>query len=196
MSRAPKNAQSGAEVRDKILATAEDLFHKHGTRAVGVDLIVKEAGVAKASLYRHFATKDDLVIAYLERVDRDFWEGWEKVTEPHSIDPKAQLDALFEWVGNTVSQPDYRGCPQIYVAGEFRDPDHPARKFSQKHERDVRRRLKVIVDRLGTRSADELAGQLAVLLNGAFVSAPIYGLDEAVVLLRRAADALISGHLI
>ena len=65
----------GADVRERILETASALFYKQGVRAVGVDLVVEKAGVAKTSLYRHFGTKDDLVAAFLEREDQDFWGG-------------------------------------------------------------------------------------------------------------------------
>ena len=74
MSRAMNTGHSRTEVRDKILATAADLFYKQGIRAVGVDLVVEKAGVAKTSLYRHFGTKDDLVVAFLQLMDQDFWK--------------------------------------------------------------------------------------------------------------------------
>src|ERR1700739_3814918 len=106
------SSQSGADVRDKILDTASDLFYTRGVRAVGVDLVVEKAGVAKTSLYRHFGTKDDLVAAFLEREDRCFWETWDPVASQFAEDPKGELDAQLEWIGLRAGQPDYRGCPQ------------------------------------------------------------------------------------
>lgn len=79
------------EVRQRILQTASDLFYQQGVRAVGVDLIVEKAEVAKTSLYRHFRTKDDLVAAFLEREDKDFWGIWDKVARMHVGDPKGEL---------------------------------------------------------------------------------------------------------
>ncbi len=67
-----------ADVRERILGTASQLFYQEGTRAVGVDLIVARSGVAKTSLYRHFPTKDDLIEAFLRREDEDFWEHWDR----------------------------------------------------------------------------------------------------------------------
>src|SRR5438445_9202467 len=112
MSRDMNTGHSGTEVRNKILATAADLFYKQGVRAVGVDLIVEKAGVAKTSLYRHFATKDDLVAAFLERADQEFWAQWDHVAKHHADDAKAELNAHLVWIGERAGCPTYRGCPQ------------------------------------------------------------------------------------
>jgi AcrR family transcriptional regulator len=187
-------AQGSAEVRDRILETASALFYRRGVRAVGVDLVVEEAGVAKTSLYRHFGTKDDLVAAFLAREDADFWSTWDRVVEKHKHDAKAELDAHLEWIGERVGRPNYRGCPQINVAAEFPEPDHPARKVAADHKREMRRRLKGIAERLGADRPDELAGQLSLLINGAFVSSQILEPDEAISLLRQIARALIAAN--
>jgi AcrR family transcriptional regulator len=180
-------------VREKILETASTLFYQRSVRAVGVDLVVEEAGVAKTSLYRHFGTKDDLVAAFLAREDRDFWGTWDRVAGRHNDDARAELDAHLEWIGERVGRPNYRGCPQINVAAEFPEADHPARKVAAAHKREMRHRLKGIAERLGVRRPDELAGQLALLINGAFVSSQVLEPGEATSLLRHAADALIAG---
>src|SRR6266446_1417914 len=194
-SAANHGGHGGTDVRDKILETASDLFYKQGIRAVGVDLVVEKAGVAKTSLYRHFGTKDDLVAAFLERADLDFWSEWDRVTEQHADNARAELDAQLDWIGERAGQPDYRGCPQINVAAEFPEVDHPARKLATAHKRELRRRLKVIAERLHCADPDALAGQLAVLINGAFVSTPLYEPGEATMLLQRAADALIAANV-
>lgn len=184
-----------ADVREKILTTACDLFYKHGIRAVGVDLVVEKAGVAKTSLYRHFNTKDDLVVAFLDSMDREFWKDWDAVTAKHSSDAKAELYAQLKWIGERSGDPGYRGCPQINIAAEFPDIDHPARKLAKNHKLDLRKRLKVIAERLNCERPDELAGQLAMLINGAFVSTPMYSKPaEAVKMLRLSADALLTAH--
>ena len=179
------------DVRDRILDTASALFYQRGVRAVGVDLVVEEAGVAKTSLYRHFRTKDDLIAAFLEREDQDFWGTWDSVAQKHRDDPSAELDAHLDWIGERVGRPNYRGCPQINVSAEFPESDHPARKVAAAHKREMRRRLKGIAERLAVRHPDELAGQLAVVINGAFVSSQLLEPGEATPLLRRMAHALI-----
>src|SRR5438128_2669340 len=193
-SAANHGGHGGTKVRDKILATASELFYKQGIRAVGVDLVVEKAGVAKTSLYRHFRTKDDLVVAFLQLMDQDFWKTWDTVTEQHADNARAELDAQLDWIGERAGQPDYRGCPQINVVAEFPDADHPARKVAKAHKRELRRRLKGIAERLNSTAPDELAGQLVVLVNGAFVSTQIFEPGEAAPLLRRAAEALIAAN--
>ena len=189
---------NSAEVRDRILRTASTLFYQRGVRAVGVDLVVEEAGVAKTSLYRHFRTKDDLIAAFLQREDEDFWNCWNSVTELHKTgpvaktDPAAELEAHLDWIGERVGRPNYRGCPQLNVAAEFPDSDHPARRAASAHKQELRRRLKGIAERLGVKRPDELAGQLSLLINGAFVSLQVLSPGEAGPLLRATARALIA----
>jgi AcrR family transcriptional regulator len=185
------DAPGHAEVRERILDTACTLFYQRGVRAVGVDLVVEKAGVAKTSLYRHFGTKDDLIAAFLVREDADFWATWDRVAGQHSDDAAAELDAHLEWIGERVGRPNYRGCPQINVAAEFPDIDHPARKVAAEHKHQMRQRLKAIAERLGLARADELAGQLSLLINGAFVSSQIFEPGEATPLLHRMSHTLI-----
>lgn len=186
------NGHDTGDLREKILETASTLFYRRGVRAVGVDLVVAEAGVAKTSLYRHFRTKDDLVAAFLAREDEDFWGTWDRVADTHKDDARAELDAHLEWIGERVGRPNYRGCPQINVAAEFPEADHPARKVAAAHKLELRHRLKGIAERLGIGRPDELAGQLALLINGAFVSSQMLETGEAIPLLRQAAHALLA----
>ncbi len=179
------------EVRERILQTASELFYREGARAVGVDLIVERAGVAKTSLYRHFRTKDDLIGAFLEREDAEFWEQWDLVAARHRSDARAELDAHMHWIGTRLARKNYRGCPQLNVAAEFPEPDHPARVVALSHKQALRRRLKGIADRLGARHPDDLAAQLLLLVNGAFVSSHVIAADEAVPVLLAASHALI-----
>jgi AcrR family transcriptional regulator len=183
--------KSAPDVRERILATAAALFYRRGVRAVGVDLVVEEAGVAKTSLYRHFRTKDDLVAAFLAREDEDFWSMWDQVADRHQEDPAGELTAHLEWIGERISRPNYRGCPQLNVAAEFPDHDHPARRVASAHKRELRRRFKGIAERLGVGRPDELAAQLSLLINGAFVSSQVLSADEATPLLRTTAQTLV-----
>src|ERR1700758_4661940 len=137
-SAAVSEASTHAEVRERILQTACALFYQQGVRAVGVDLVVEKAGVAKTSLYRHFGTKDDLIAAFLKREDRDFWGTWDRVASQHPLDAAAELDAHLDWIGERAGRLNYRGCPQINVAAEFPEVDHPARKVAAAHKREMR----------------------------------------------------------
>lgn len=180
------------EVRERILRTASELFYREGARAVGVDLVVERAGVAKTSLYRYFRTKDDLIAAFLEREDREFWAKWDDVARAHQSDAHAELDAHMQWIGQRIGRKNYRGCPQLNMAAEFPEADHPARVVAASHKEELRRRLKGIAERLRARRPDELAAQLLLLVNGAFVSSQAISADEAVPVLVAAAHALVT----
>jgi AcrR family transcriptional regulator len=189
-----KTEADSEDVAQRILKIASELFYRQGVRAVGVDLIVERSGVAKTSLYRHFRTKDDLVAAYLAREDKEFWEQWDAVAARHRANPEAELKALFKWIGERVSRPSYRGCPQINTAVEFPEPDHVARAVAISHKKELRCRLAELAKRMGLNRADELAVQLALLIDGAFVSGDALAKEGATVLLLKSAQALIAPH--
>lgn len=193
-SRPPGTAPGNAadEVRERILRTASDLFYREGARAVGVDLVVERAGVAKTSLYRHFRTKDDLIAAFLEREDDAFWQQWESVAAQHRSDAAAELDAQMRWIAQRMARPNYRGCPQLNMAAEFPDADHPARRIASAHKVQLRRRLHDIAERLEVRDPQALAGQLLILVNGAFVSSQAIAPDESERVLLAASRALVA----
>jgi AcrR family transcriptional regulator len=181
-----------SEVRGRILDTASALFYQRGVRAVGVDLVVQEAAVAKTSLYRYFPTKDDLIVAFLEREDFEFWAQWDRVAAQHVDEPAQELDAHMRWIGERLARSNYRGCPQINVAAEFAEQDHPARLVSQRHMLAMRSRLMEIGERLNVPRPKQLAAQLAVLVNGAFVSSGLLSPEEATGVLRGAVKALVA----
>jgi AcrR family transcriptional regulator len=191
----PAQRESAAEapdVRQRILDTASALFYGRGVRAVGVDLVVSESGVAKTSLYRHFRTKDDLVVAFLEREDVEFWAQWDEVAARHADDPAGEIEAHMRWIGKRLARANYRGCPQINVAAEFAEADHPAREVARRHMQAMRKRLAELARRLGAARPNDLAAQLGVLVNGAFVSASMLTPDEAPRVLLASARALLA----
>jgi AcrR family transcriptional regulator len=179
------------DVRQRILDTASTLFYERGVRAVGVDLVVDESGVAKTSLYRHFRTKDDLIVAFLEREDVEFWGQWDAVAARHADDPAGEIEAHMRWIGKRLARANYRGCPQINVAAEFAEVDHPAREVSKRHMQALRARLAVLARQLGAARPHDLAAQLGLLINGAFVSASMLAPDEATRVLLASARALL-----
>lgn len=192
--RSPRTAaEPTPDVRERILDTASTLFYQRGVRAVGVDLVVQEAAVAKTSLYRHFPTKDDLIVAFLEREDLEFWAVWDGVAKQHPDDPVGELDAHMRWISERLARSNYRGCPQINVAAEFAEEDHPARQVSKRHMQALRSRLYGIGKRLRAPRPDQLAAQLAVLINGAFVSSGLLSPEETTDVLLGSLKALLAG---
>ena len=170
--------------RERILATASELFYQEGIRAIGVDTIVERSGVSKTSLYRLFDSKDALIAAFAAEKDRSFWAWWTQIEEQHADDPRALLDALLSEIARRIGQSAYRGCPFLNLATEFPEQDHPGRITVQANKAELQARLAAIVARLGTPDPDRVAAQIALLINGALVTG----------LIRRPAD--LEGDLI
>ena len=156
--------------RETILQAASALFYREGVRAVGMDLIVERSGIAKTTIYRHFPTKDALVAAFLEREDCEFWQQWDDVVSSHAEAPREALFALCDWIGARVSRDNYRGCPQINVAAEFADLEHPARRVAHRHKTEMVERLTALCRRHDASTAGLRAQQIGLLFDGAFMS--------------------------
>jgi AcrR family transcriptional regulator len=160
--------------RDRILATARGLFRKHGLRGVGVDAIVEAADTNKMTLYRHFGSKDDLVVACLRQVAEEANGVWQRLETDHPGDAMAQLRAWLRQ-GGMCGGSDGRGCSIANAAIELTDSDHPAREFIAGFKRDQRDRLARVCREAGIVAADMLADTLSLMLEGARVSRQIMG---------------------
>src|ERR1700677_2301996 len=114
--------------RARILAAAGELFYRHGIRAVGVDSIAEAAGTNKMTLYRHFASKDDLVAEYLRQAAKAADSCWEEYGRAHAGDAVAQLRAWLTDMAGHLAEPGERGCALVNAAIELAEKDHPARR--------------------------------------------------------------------
>ena len=126
--------------RDRVLRVAGELFYEHGFHAVGIDLIIERAGVAKATLYRHFPTKDDLIAAYLDDANQRFWSWLDGAIDPE-LPPADTLARLFDAVATLATSPVCLGCTFQVTAAEFPDPSHPGHTVALAHKHAVRERL-------------------------------------------------------
>ena len=162
------NKTEGMLARDKVFAVAADLFYRKGIHAVGVEEIVKSAGVAKISLYRNFASKDDLVVAYLEDRSSTFLRQWDEAFDRYNDDPRAQLRAIMTYVATRTTEDGYRGCPFINFCAEFPDPAHPGREVSQATMRSLRERFLRLAKALQVPEPKRLADGLLLLMEGAY----------------------------
>jgi AcrR family transcriptional regulator len=162
--------------RERIIGTARDLFRKHGIRGIGVDAIADVAGTNKMTLYRHFGSKDDLVVACLREVAREAEAIWNGFEAAYPGDPLAQLHA---WVrcGAECAVGDGRGCDMVNAAVELADSDHPARCVIETFKTAQRDRLARLCREAGIAKADLLADTLSLLLEGARVSRQSAGIE-------------------
>jgi AcrR family transcriptional regulator len=166
--RKAKDAPEKKLARDRVFEVAADLFYRKGIRAVGVETIVKQAGVAKISLYRHFPSKDDLIVAYLENRNAVFWRYWDEAFNQYEDDPRAQLNAVMTYLAQRTTQPGYRGCPFINYSAEFPEPSHPGHRVAEANKREMRRRFTEIAGALGAHQPKQLADGLLLLVEGAY----------------------------
>ena len=156
--------------RERILATANELFYREGVRAIGVDTVVERSGVSKTTLYRLFESKDALIAAFAAERDRLNWEWWDRIEEQHDDDPHALLEALLSEIARRIGGPAYRGCPFLNLATEFPDDNHPGRVAARANKEELRARLATVVAKLGIADPDRVASQIAMLINGAYVT--------------------------
>jgi AcrR family transcriptional regulator len=161
--------------RDKVFAVAADLFYRKGVRAVGVEAIVRQAGVAKISLYRSFPSKDDLVVAYLEDRNAAFWRQWDEDFARYKEDPRAQLTAIMRYLAHRTTQKGYRGCPFINYCAEFPEPPHPGRAVAEANKYEMRRRFVLIAEAMDAPQPKRLADGLMLLVDGAYAISQTLG---------------------
>ncbi|MGE5147534.1 MAG: TetR/AcrR family transcriptional regulator [Candidatus Eiseniibacteriota bacterium] len=180
---------------DKIRRTARELFYREGIRAVGVDEIVARAGVTKPSLYRSFSSKDALAASYLSDYEGEFWRRFDSAVAAHPGDPRAQLSAFFSKLSGRATRKGYRGCGLTNAAVEYPEPGHPARQVAEAHKRELRRRLTAMAEEMGAAAPEVLADGLLLLLEGAYVSAQLFGPDGPARSVAIAADRLIAASL-
>jgi AcrR family transcriptional regulator len=188
---AGRRAQDNA--RERILQAAACLFYQDGIHAVGVDRIIAESGVAKMTLYRHFSSKDDLVVAYLERANRSFWDWLDKEMAA-AADPRAKLLRAFRALGRQAASPTCMGCGFQGAVAEFPDPAHPAHQVALDHKRQVLERFAALGREAHLRSPDALAAQLLLLMDGAFVAARVFGPKNPAARVAEGAKAIIEAH--
>ncbi len=126
---AQKGAPRQGSVAERILTTADELFYREGVRAVGIQRVIEEAGIAKASLYAHYASKDDLVAACMERRGAgDPRRDRRRARRGAPTIRARKLLALFDFQRQAVSDPDFHGCPVQKTHTEITEPDHPAKR--------------------------------------------------------------------
>lgn len=187
--------QSKRPARDVILETAADLFFREGFRAVGVDTIIERSGVAKMTLYRHFPSKDDLIVAYLRDTNDKFWAWFEDATAAYEGQPRDQLVAFFRALEGLVTAPQCYGCPFLNAVVDFPDHSHPGHQVSIEHKQAVRARFRQLAEQAGAHKPDHLGDHLFLLMDGAFMSVRMFGIDNPASRVSAAAESLIAAHL-
>jgi AcrR family transcriptional regulator len=171
MAGSLQSASRVRPVRERILETSYELFSQRGIRAVGVDELIERAGVAKASLYRHFPSKDDLVVAFLERREQHWTNGWvEKEARRRASSPEKQLLAIFDAFDEWFHREDFEACSFINVMLEL-GPRHPAGSASVRHLENIRSIVRGLAEEAGLRDPGSFAHSWHILMKGSIIAA-------------------------
>jgi AcrR family transcriptional regulator len=176
-----KDRRTDGDAYQRILSTARDLFYRQGYRATGINEIIEKSGVAKATFYANFPSKDDLALAYIktmnEREGREVSEGLEKYAGPYE-----KLLGLLEWSIDWSKERDYRGCAYLNISSEVPDHEHPVRQESKGHYRTLRVVIGGLMKELKAkrgaawkdRDPDKLADDFMLIFAGALAMSQIY----------------------
>ncbi|WP_243745110.1 TetR/AcrR family transcriptional regulator [Streptomyces hainanensis] len=159
-----------APVRERLIEAADELFYAHGMRAVSADRIIERVGTTKVTFYRHFRTKDDLVVTYLERRATLTREGVDAVIARADGDVDAALRLLSEGIGAMACAPGFRGCPFINAAAEYADAESPVRRVVDEHRAWWKEMFERLVAPLGLPAPSAVADDLMTLRDGAMVA--------------------------
>ncbi len=164
---------SQSERREHLIDTAIALFAERGYHATGIDTILAKAGVSKKTLYRHFRSKDELILAALKKYDGLFRNDFMRQVEARAQGPRARLLAVFDVAGGWFEQNNFYGCIFINATGEFSAPDTPIRQACQEFKGLMRRYIESLCREAGAAEPSRLAEEISLLLEGAIVTAQV-----------------------
>lgn len=182
--------------REKFVTVANTLFYEQGFHATGIDQIIGEVGVTKTTFYKHFESKDDLVIAVLRERDKHETAGWIlTMKERGKGDPRAEILVMFDLLEEWLGQPDFAGCMFMKAASEYPSPSDPVHQTAMEHGQHLMQELESRAARSGALDAKGLAGQLMLLLTGAILARHAKGMPDQARSARVAAGMLVQAHL-
>jgi AcrR family transcriptional regulator len=184
--------------RERLVAAAVELFYRHGFGAVGIDRVIAAAGVTKTTFYKHFESKDDLMVAAVQR--RDEWESqaWGRaVRKLAGDDPLRQLRAMLDVMDLWFNDPDFRGCMFLNTAAEFPNPHDPVHQAAAAYKRRARGHWRDLAREAGAdaAAAEAFADCYTALIEGALVLRQTHGRNDAARVVRPAVEQLIRTYL-
>jgi AcrR family transcriptional regulator len=186
---APEPPKTG---RGRLLHSAVNMIYLHGIHAVGIDQVIADAGVTKSTFYKHFESKDELLVEAIRL--RDVWEGKafsEAVHELAGDDPRAQLLALFDVLDIWFNDPDFHGCQFINVAAQVPNPHDPMHAVAANHKRRLRDHFCGLAKRVGVKDAEAFADTYTALVEGTLILRQVHGRNDAAKVIKPAVQRLI-----
>jgi AcrR family transcriptional regulator len=191
MPAAPSIAKSSSPKRDHLIVTAERLFYRDGYRAIGIDTILAEANVAKMTLYNNFPSKEELIVAVLEKLSRDVIASLNEAISKSGRSPFRRLPALFDWLRAWFESGDFNGCAFIRALSEYPETNHPIHQAALRHKRAFNAVILELAQEAELKQPDAFATAVAMLIDGAIVAAHATGTSESADSARAAMNNLL-----
>lgn len=182
--------------RDRLIGAAIDLCYVNGFNAVGLDQIIAHAGVTKTTFYKHFESKDDLLVAAIKQ--RDAWESqaWERaVREIGGEDPRRQLLAMFDLLDAWFNEPIYGGCMFINAAAEFPNPNDPVHQAAAAHKHSFRKWVCGLATQANVPDVQGFADSYVMLVEGTLIMRQVYGRNDAARIARQNVERLFASYM-
>ena len=179
--------------RERLIDTAGDLFYTNGFQAAGLERVRNAVGITKTAFYKHFESKDDLILAVLDRRDRqDIADAIAHMRRRGGDDPRAQILALFDLLAKWFQQPDFRGCLFMNAATEFASPADPIHRAAAAHAQHIAAEVLLRVQAAGLPDPEQVTRQLMILISGAIAARHVAGALDAAATARKTAAVLLS----
>ncbi len=179
--------------RDRLIDAASSLFYASGFQAVGLDQILCAVGITKTAFYKHFESKDDLILAVLEQRDRkDIIDMIAYMRRHGGSDPRRQVLAIFDQLADWFGQADFRGCFFMNAATEFPSPKDPIHLAAATHAQHIASEVLLRVQAMGVPHAEQVAKQIMLLISGAIAARHAGGVADAAMAARLAVEALLN----
>lgn len=161
--------------RDELIDAAMRVFYRQGFRSCSLDTVLEEGGISRMTLYNHFKSKDELIVAALRRRDEIFRNNMMKFVEAASKDPIERLLAVFDYHEQWFTGKDFCGCMFINASAEYTDPNSAVRRIASNHKRDIVRYLVELCQNAGLATPGTIAEELNILIEGSIVNAQVVG---------------------
>jgi AcrR family transcriptional regulator len=181
-----------SSTRHRLIEAAGRRFYRDGFRNVGIDQVLADVGISKTAFYKHFESKDELLVAAIRQ--RDEWEMQAvgaAIQKLAGDDPKARLLALFDVLDLWFTSPDFKGCQFINAAAEFPNPHDPVHIVAADHKRRNRDLFRDLARAAGVADAESFADQYTALVEGTFILRQIHGRNDAARVIKPAVEALL-----
>jgi AcrR family transcriptional regulator len=185
-----------SDTRQLLIDAARQRFYNDGFRNVGIDIILSDVGISKTAFYKHFESKDDLMVAVLETVGR-FLDGRfrEMVKQQGGRSARGQLRAMLDVVKQISEQPEYHGCIFVNAVMEFPLPHDPVHQAAARHKKAFEDMVYELGERVGVREPEIFAKELCLILEGLYVTRAVTRDPRSIEIARRLSDQVIERHL-